>query len=342
MWTVRTSVLALILLSACDGNPLDGGGDGGGGGGGGGTNVSVSSLPGTNSPTAEGDILRREAKVEEAGEDYGNGFAEDMTYNEGDDTFSVNNLAFDGDNVYDRDDTRPTNGIAQVYEADSTYADDETGALIDQFSHRALYGESSTGRSKFAIVRTGAYIPFGFGGFVFSRDGNVVLPTGGQAHFAGEYSGLRDFNGAGGLQYVTGDMTMDIDFDDFDPDESSTGNGASIDGRVFNRRVFDLSGNDITADILTEINDDKDATLTELPTLVFGVGPGLLDNNGEAEGTLSSAIVASGTLETLESGNYYAVISGEGDDQEVVGIIVVKSTVNDVTVRETGGFILYR
>lgn len=278
------------------------------------------------------------------GEDYGSGFAEGFVYDEDDDTFTVNNLAFDGDNAYARDSAVPTlpGTSVRVYEAASTYSDAVSGAVIDQYSHRALYGESATGRSRFAIVRTGAYIPFGFGGFIFSRDGEVVLPTSGQAHFAGDYAGLRDFSGTGGLEYVTGNMTMSIDFNDFDPDESFTNNGAAIDGQVFNRRVFDMNGNDITAAVIAEINDDKDATLTELPTLLFSVGPGHLDNHGEMEGELGSSIVSGGTLETLESGHYYAVISGTGADQEVVGIIVVKSIVNDITVRETGGFILYR
>ena len=74
---------------------------------------------------------------------------------------------------------------------------------------------------------------------------------------------------------------------------------------------------------------------------MFAVGPGVLDNNGEAEGALGSTINSNGSLEALESGNYYAVISGD-DADEVVGVIVVTASVNGVTVRETGGFILYR
>lgn len=344
MWTVRSSILAILLLAACDGNPFESGGSGGGGGGGGGTtNGSVSTLPGTTSPTADSAIERRELKVTSAGTDYGNGFAEGLTYNS-DDTFTVENLAFDGDNVYDRDGTVPTmpGTTVKVFAADSTYEDDVTGAVIDQFSHRALYGVSTSGRTKFAIVRTGAYMPFGFGGFVYSRSGSVVLPPGGQAHFAGDYAGLRDFDGQSGLQYVTGDMTLSIDFDAFWAGESATGSGDAIQGEVTNRRIFDLAGNDITANVVNAINLDKTSTLTELPTLIFATGPGNMDLNGEIEGNLGNTIATSSGVQAFEAGKFYAVISGANANQEVVGIIVVKSSVDNILIRETGGFILYR
>jgi hypothetical protein len=56
---------------------------------------------------------------------------------------------------------------------------------------------------------------------------------------------------------------------------------------------------------------------------------------------------ADGAAVGIESGNYYGVISGEGANQELVGIIVITSGDprfgdGDVTVRETGGFIVYR
>ncbi len=342
MLAVRTAVMACLVLAACDGNPF---GDGAGTPDPGPGNASVSSLPGTENPTATGDITRSEArnKGPEGGEVYGNGFAEGYRYDAAGDTFTVDNLAFDGGNVYARSTTFPTVGPAGVYEASATYEDAQTGAQIDQFSYRALYGESRTGRTKFAIVRTGSYVPYGFGGFIYSRDGGVVLPTRGQAQYTGQYSGLRDFNGRGGLEITSGDMDMAIDFNDFNPDESGTGNGAGIQGSITNRHVFDLDGNDITASVLAEINDVKnpDFDLTELPTLVFKVGPGVLDNNGEAEGHLDSTIFSNGKAEGFEDGRYYAVIAGRNAD-EVAGVIVVTSDLNGVTVRETGGFILYR
>jgi hypothetical protein len=335
----------IVALSGCGGNPwIPDGGDTGGGT----TTVkSVSELTGTTSPTAQGNIKRGEVKGK--GPDgvavTGNGFAQDYTYDPTADTFTVDNLAFDGGNVYKRDTAVPTLNGAKVYKASSTYADSQTGVQINQYSYRALYGTSTTGRSKFAIVRTGSYLPYGFGGFVFERNGGVVLPTTGQAAYSGKYVGMRDFDGSGGLQYVTGDMQMAIDFNDFNPEDSATGNGAAIRGNVSNRHVLDLNGTDITAAVIAQINDDKGLTtnpLTALPVLTFDVGPGVLDNQGEIEGGLASNFVnESGTVENLESGKYYGVISGD-DADEVVGIIVVTSNVDSVTVRETGGFILYR
>lgn len=82
--------------------------------------------------------------------------------------------------------------------------------------------------------------------------------------------------------------------------------------------------------------------VNSLPTLVFSIGPGKLDVNGEAEGNLTSSITnGQGGSELFEQGKYYAVISGPNAD-EVGGVIVVTSTVADATLRETGGFILYR
>ena len=348
MSAVKTSIMALLMLAGCGGNPFPGqvvtplvppG------------NVSVSDLPGTTNPTATGDITRREARVSgTTNPTGGNGFAQGFTYDPTADTFTVDNLAFDGGNVYARSGIKPTLGPAKVYFGSGTYPDTVTGTKINQFTYRALYGVSNSGKASFAIVRTGGYVQYGFGGFVFSRTGGVTLPTTGQAHYQGGYAGLRDFNGmtsAGTkLQYTTGTMNMDIDFNDFNPTESKTGNGSAIKGTVTNRRIYNLAGVDVTSQVIAEINADQkpDSPLLVLPSIIFDVGPGVLDNNGEAEGTLGNSIVVNGTLKNLETGKYYAVISGDATagTEEVAGVIVVEATYTAGTARETGGFILYR
>jgi len=284
-------------------------------------------LPGTQTPTSTGAIERYE---EEDGS--GNGYAQSITYDAGADTFTVDNLAFDGDNTYARDDMVPTLGGPagnpfRVYENAGVYNDDVTGAPIQQFMHRAIYAESTTGTTRFAIVRTGAYIDYGFGGFMYQRDGSVVLPKNGQAAFTGDYAGLRDFDNAGGLEYVTGDMTMAIDFEDFNA-------GDAVQGHVNNRQIFDINGTNITAVYSAALG------VVSLPSLNFTVGPGVMDENGELTGELTSFV---GT-DAHETGFYYAVLSGAGADMEVVGVIVVSSDspLIDSGVRETGGFILYR
>jgi hypothetical protein len=62
-----------------------------------------------------------------------------------------------------------------------------------------------------------------------------------------------------------------------------------------------------------------------------------LDNNGEIQGGVGSVVDGS----VFESGEYYAVLAGT-NSSEVVGIVVLTSTSSTTTVRETGGFILYR
>lgn len=357
MSAVRKSLAALLVLAGCGGSPFPGG-TGGSGGGGNTGNVSVSDLStSTGTLSASGAVERHEKH--NLGTDgtttvTGNGFAfknGKINYDGTADTFTVDNLAFDGGNVYQHTavggDVGPEVGPARVFAADTTYADDQTGELIDQFSYRALYGVSDSGKSHFAIVRTGAFRNYGFGGFIYGRTAGVTLPTKGEAQYNGTYGGLRDST-AGGLQYTTGEMQMSIDFNDYNTDESATGNGAGIKGYITNRHFFDLAGNDITGSVLAGINADKKplTDLTALPTLAFTVGPGVLDNNGEAQGDLTSTIVikgsgGGGTLQQLEGGKYYAVVSGTNAD-EVAGVIVVTSDVAGITYRETGGFILYR
>lgn len=333
MSTVKSAIMACLLLAACDGNPFASAPDTGTGGtDSGGINTDHALPPGTENPSASGDIVRREAK-----DDTGNGYVDSVSYDSVNDTFQVDGLAFDGANVYQRGTAVGSLGSYAVYEGDSTYSDDVTGVPIDQFAHRALYGVSTTGKTQFAVIRTGGYMNYGFGGFIYERDGTVTLPTSGQAHYTGDYAGLRDFNGQTGIEYSQGLMTIDIDFNDF-----ST--GAGVRGSITDRSIYDVNGNDITQDVIDALNVGNSTPLTELPVLTFVVDPTALDSNGELTAGIDSSYSSSGTPTTLESGQYYAIVAGD-DASEIVGIVVVESTdprYTGVTVRETGGFILYR
>lgn len=287
--------------------------------------------PGTASPSPETTIFR----TEETSDDSGNGYAEGFAYDSASDTFTVDGLAFDGDNVYSRDAVVGSLGPFAVYEADESVTDSFDGDVVGQFTYKALYGVSDSGNTEFAIVRTGTYADYGFGGFIYQRNTTVTLPTTGQATYSGDYAGLRDFAGTGGLQYVTGEANMAIDFDDF-----NSGNGVS--GDITNRRVYDTDGNDVTDAIITAINTESDASIGSLPTLVFAIGPDTLDENGELAGELFSSFVNDeGSAVEFESGTFYGLIAGD-DADEIVGMVVVEGELGDVTARETGGFIVYR
>ena len=189
------------------------------------------------------------------------------------------------------------------------------------------------GNTSVAIVRTGGYSEYGFGGYIFQPDGDVTLPTEGQAKYVGtdNYGGLRDFDGRGGLEYVRGDIGIAIDFDDFN-------DGLGVRGNVTNRRIYDLDNEDITQQVLTAIGVGS----TELPILLFEVSAGALDINGELAGITLSRDPRDG--DEFEKGNYYAVLSGD-QANTITGIIVVTGEdprFQDVTFRETAGFFAVR
>jgi hypothetical protein len=310
------------------------------------------------SPSAAG-LVRAEAR-DGVDTEQGNGFATGITYNSADDTFSVDNLAFDGDRAYSRVDQNGNPNVVTslsfdgrgvgrfgVYEGPRTAVDprsitatNPTGE-VRQFVYRAIYGVSNNSyqaangeaapTTQFAIVRTGSYEDYGFGGFIYQRDTDVALPSRGQAVFTGQAAGLRDFGAQSGLQYTTSDVGIVIDFDDFNSTDSSIGN--AVVGSITNRQVFDLEGNNITASVAAGIGDD----VTSIPEVGVAVGPGVFDNEGAAETSIFSQL-PDGT--PYETGTFYAIVSGDAD--EVVGVFVLESSNSDTTIRDTSGFIVYR
>lgn len=302
--------------------------------------------PGTDSPTPSSALFRSEPTVDGDGVDSGNGFANGISYTEEGDLFTVDNLAFDGDRPYSRVDddgnanvvTSLNNGLFNVYEGPSTAVDPVSGDIINQFTYRAIYGVSQnrvagtdTPTTQFAIVRTGTYVDYGFGGFIYQRDTDVTLPSSLQAVFTGQSAGLRDFGTQTGLQYTTADVSLAFDFEDFNDGELIRGDG--VNGRIFNRRVIDLEGNDITNEVAASIGDGE----TSIPDVSFEVGPDVLDNNGDLITNIQSR---TSDGEDYETGTFYAIVSGDNPD-EVVGVFVLEAN-DDAQSRDTGGFIVYR
>jgi hypothetical protein len=305
--------------------------------------------PGTASPSPETRIFRKEPTAAQGGQG-GDGLATNISYDEASDTFTVEGLAFDGANAYQRGTAVSSlnNGAFAVYEADTQFSDSVNDQPINQFTHRAIYGVSKNTdqdgnpQTQFAIVRTGAYVGYGFGGFVYQRDNAVELPSSGQAVFNGSAAGLRDFDGQGGLEYSTANVQIAVDFEDFNSATGARGDG--VRGVFSNRRVYNLKGEDITAQVVQRINAKNAADLEDIPNARFVVGPGVLDENGDLVGEINSQFVDnSGTVQEYETGKYYALMSGD-DPDEIVGVVVLENSAefDNVTVRDTSGFIVYR
>ena len=228
---------------------------------------------------SRGDIVRLELRDLETGA----GFAEDFTLDGDDDTLTIDNLAFDGFNVYTRGANTPVPklsdiGTIAVYHGDETVPDFLTGTPVPQFvPHVALYEESAVTiagdedgdpadqpRTSFAIVRTGTYsdVP-NPGGFVYQRAGDVVLPDTGQATFSGDYGALRIYDELDQLEIIEGDITINIDFDDFNELDG-------VAGVVTNRQAFDQFGNALPT--TNEIDRaGLPADVIQLPPVVFDI-----------------------------------------------------------------------
>jgi hypothetical protein len=283
----------------------------------------------------------------------GGGRAEEFTYIEETDRFSVDNLAFDGDEPYSRESDPflaslgPNNSYA-VYEAEQVVPDFLDLDLIDQIvPYRAIVGISNATvedvpRTSFAIVRTGGYVNYGFGGFVYQRAGGVVMPASGQARFDGDYAAMRIYNGRGGMDYVEGNMRMELDFDD--PTDAVAG----VKGVIFDRVMFDVDGVQITS---TRDGVRTPVGVVPLPNINFVLNgdQGNVSADGELNGGLiSSYLNAAGESVDHENGTYFAILAGDTttpDGGEIVGVVVLNSTdprFGGSEAQETGGFILYR
>lgn len=281
--------------------------------------VELAVLPGTTEPEASEAIARREAPSAS-----GAGIIGDVRYDATNDTFFVDNLAFDGDNVYARAEIDPLgpSGAGSpdyvVYEGDQV-AYDTDGQVIDQLEFRAIYAQSpntvtvdgeDVPLTSLAIVRD-AEEDYAFGGFIFQRNSGLEMPTAGQGRYTGDYAGMRvpSDPAAGPLQYTRGDVDLAIDFRDF-----NASNGVSL--TIDNRRAYDLNGNSL------------DITLPDIET---GVRDGVMSGAGE--------IVMDVTYEddVVKAGTFYAIVAGE-DASEVVGVIALDGPEG----QETGGFIVYR
>jgi len=221
---ILASIFAVGVLAACD--PLDQ------------LVPEGEAAPDAEIPTAGDETAAQSITRYEQIDGKGGGFAEAIVYDPEFDIFSVDNLGFDGTNEYEVGDAVETLGpsaLFDVFDGETTIMDDLTDDLIAQFVHRAVAGRSASGDTMFAIVRTGDYVDYGFGGFVYARNGSVTLPVAGQAAYNGEYAGIRIFTNQIGLEFTEGDVFIGIDFEDFN-------DGDAVQGQIYNRVAYDING----------------------------------------------------------------------------------------------------
>ena len=301
---------ALVLaLAACggNGNPLFGYDTTTG------TNTPSSGVtgsglpPGTASPSAGGGIVRVEADSE----------ARVVSYDFGTDTIKIDNLPFDGDGIYDRGSNVSSLGSYAVYENPQTN---------ESHAYKAVYGVSPSGNARFAIVGTGDYTGYGYGGFVYQRDVPVDIPTSGQATYTGDYGGIRVYKGEnttdGDLRFVTGHVSMIADFTDFKTGDAVE---ASIDGR--------------------EERDTSGARIKDLPSVKFSTQS--ITDAGELTGLVATTAQTPDIPQGADgTGTFYAILSGSGAD-EVVGVMVMDGKADhlasqNVEFEEKGGFVLLK
>ncbi len=278
MTRLFSGIAVLALVAACgDGNPfsiVEEGDD---------------TTPGSAYLTEEGALLSL------------NNIAYDATS----DTLTINNIPFDDpENKYKRIQTEAFNNGFAAYESDPA-------AGTNEVQYFAVFRRSDSGNSQVAAAGTASYIDFGYGGAGAQRRGpNPTLPSTGIYSYNGEYAAVRttlDTATGNQVEFVTGDTTMRVDYDDFD----DTG---TVGGTIQNRSLYDTTGTQIgTLDGFITLQDS---------TIDF--------ENQTINVANASEITTTGT----RGGNWKGVFAGP-NGEEIAGVLFVEGG----DVREVGGFV---
>lgn len=260
---------------------------------------------------------------------YGASMNEDLTmdsmvYDPETDEIVVNNIPFDG--------ATAENGQARYARAGalgtSSFARYEN--VAGQMAYFAVFRRSDSGAVEAGAFGTSSYIDFGIGGAGARRSTETVnLPSTGEYTFTGEYAAVRVYENAVGApslpHYVTGDVTIALDFGDFD----ATG---AIVGVIDNRTLYDNDGSEIGP-----MDDFVSLAMSEIDLETGKI------TDGVAKG------VSLATTEELTSGQWSAILGGDGGT-EIAGILVLEGDATDppadgsdpFQVRETGVLIATR
>ncbi len=240
-----------------------------------------------------------------------------ISYNPDTDTLTLNNIPFDDpDNAYQRiPGTKFNNGFNAYQSAPAPGT--------NEIQYFAVFRRSDSGHSQVAAAGTTAYVDFGYGGAGAQRLGAAPsLPSNGIYSYSGEYAGVRTSlnagaNGENTINYVTGDVELAVDFDDFD----DTG---TVGGFVTNREIYDNAGQPLGA--LDGFISLQDSTI---------------DFTNATIETATASEVVGGNI--VRSGNWEGVLAGPGAS-EVAGILFVEGSTGNANngIREVGGFIAER
>lgn len=285
-------ILSLLALVGCDGNPFK-------------------EDSGTPDPESGGSSL------------YGTDLNADLTmnslaYDPDTDQVVINNIPFDG--------ATAANGQALYGNVGGLGASgfSRYENLAGNRSYYAVFRRSASGNSQAGATGTDSYIGYGFGGVTAQRlNGNTNMPNVGEYVFTGEYAAVRVFDesveGApGGSQYITGEVELDVDIRDFDV----TG---AVEGVIFNRVLYDQSGNAIGA-------------MDDFITLATAE----IDFENQSINASTASGVGGADSKTLTTGDWAGVFAGP-TGEEVAGIVILEGKdENDASLRETGVFIAIR
>ena len=210
-----------------------------------------------------------------------------------------------------------------LFQSVSEVKDSVTGVVIDQISHRALYGKNETGSAEFVIVKSSDFINAGFGGYILQRNkldlnGDLVefeRPLTGQGVFYGSYDGFRIVTDDTGMFHTNGDVKITFDFGDSNKE-------GDLAFHSDNRAMYDMAGKKIS----------------DLPDLWTSIGSGKLTTTGQMDVEIFSRD-ADG--KDYEKGTMTGILAGK-IPMEAVGVISLTSSDDDASYQETGGFFAYR
>jgi hypothetical protein len=215
-WRLTTALAAALALSGCDGNPFL-------------EDTTVAPPAGTDTPPETVDPTDPNVTPN-------NKFAfsrdENLTlnavsYDATSNQLVINNLPFDGPaGVYTQVTGAAASGVPNItrglYESQQTPT---TGVL----KYYAMFVRSDFLEASAAAGRD--WGDFGYAGANINRD-SFALPASGEYVYRGVYGGTRTFDDRGGIELITGNVTLLLDIDDLDP---SGGIQGAIVGDVTNR-----------------------------------------------------------------------------------------------------------